>query len=86
MYDGSGDFYDALAEKLNINIELLNLIQPVVAENTGSSSDEWHYDYCFEFPTLDELDEDFREQILDMSLPLGQNNSFVRWRTFRYKS
>lgn len=72
MYDESGDFYGALAEKLNINIELLNLIQPVVGEDTGSSWDEWHYGYYFEFPTLDEINKDVRDQILETSLPLGE--------------
>lgn len=72
MYDESGDFYGALAEKLNINIELLNIIQPVVGEDTGSSRDEWHYGYYFEFPTLDEINKDVRDQILETSLPLGK--------------
>ncbi|EGP4971644.1 hypothetical protein FAE16_000445 [Enterococcus faecium] len=75
MYN-SGDFYGALSEILNVDIDIIDLLQPEMFENTGSSSEEWHYGYYFEFPKFEEfeeLDEEVRKEILNKILPFGEN-------------
>lgn len=71
MY-GEESFYVALSEILGVDIDIIEMLQPKIGENTGNSKDEWHYGYYFEIPDFDELDDDVLEQILGKLLPLGE--------------
>lgn len=62
-YDPEQDMYKALAEILNVNYDIIELIEPIIGENNGSSKDEWHYGYYFEIPSFESLDDETQEEV-----------------------
>lgn len=53
----------AIAELLDIDEDVLERIEPEIGEDNGSSSDKWHYGYYCTFLELNELEEDFQEEL-----------------------
>lgn len=68
--------YEALAEILDVDSSIIELISPNIGEDNGSSKDEWHYGYYFELPRFDDLDEDIQEELKERidiaSFPFGE--------------
>lgn len=68
--------YESLAELLGIDSSIVELINPIIGEDNGSSTDKWHYGYFFEFPCFDDLDEDIQEELKEQidveNFPFGK--------------
>ncbi|MGN1295715.1 MAG: hypothetical protein ACI4U5_04840 [Bacilli bacterium] len=74
------ELYLAVAELLNVDKDIIEVISPNVGEDIGLSSDNIHYGYYFEFPKYDELDDDIKKEIekydIKHKIPFGQTICF----------
>lgn len=79
-FDADDKMFSALAEKLGVDAKAIDLICPIIGEDTGSSSDEWHYGYYFEIPTFADLDEQIQielKELIDITtFPFGKTIYF----------
>ena len=55
--------YKAIAELLNVDVRVMELINPEIGEDIGSSSDYFHYGYYCTFPQYDELDDEVKTEL-----------------------
>jgi len=73
--DPEEKMYEALAEKLCVDLSIIELINPYIGEDNGGSKDEWHYGYYFEIPSYNDLDEDVQEELKQNNIkgfPFGE--------------
>ena len=74
------ELYPAVAELLDVDDEIIEVLSPIVGEDIGLSSDNIHYGYYFEFPKYDELDCDTKKEIekydIKHKIPFGQTIYF----------
>lgn len=79
-FDIDDKMYEALAEKLGVDIRVIELINPNIGEDVGSSKDEWHYGYYFEIPNLEDFDEDIQSELKELididKFPFGETLYF----------
>ncbi len=72
---------EALAEKLGVDLHIVEMINPYFGEDTGSSKDEWHYGFYFEIPAYEDLDEEIQAELGDAidieDFPFGQSIYFT---------
>ena len=55
--------YKGIAELLNVDVRVMELINPEIGEDIGSSSDYFHYGYYCTFPQYDELDDEVKTEL-----------------------
>lgn len=55
--------YKAIAELLNVDVRVMELINPEIGEDIGSSSDYFHYGYYCTFPQYDELEDEVKTKL-----------------------
>jgi len=81
QFDSEDVMYKALAEILDVDLWIIQLIEPYIGEDTGSSKEEWHYGYYVEIPSYESLDktvqEEIEEQIDIETFPFGQTLYFT---------
>lgn len=73
--DPEEKMYEALAEKLCVDLSIIELINPCIGEDKGGSKDEWHYGYYFEIPRYEDLDEEVQEEVKQFNIkdfPFGE--------------
>lgn len=74
--------YEAIAEILGVDVNLIELISPCVGEDTGTS-DDFHYGWYVEFPNFENLEPEIQKQIQEY-LPEDKFNFFPFGETEYY--
>lgn len=75
--------YKAIAELLQVDEEVIDLLEPYIGEETGSSKEEWHYGYYAEIPSFEKLELEQQNYIRELlgdkfsSFPFGETEYFT---------